>query len=173
MIPKMRRHKQQLPADECEAILRAATYGVLGTGGTNDIPYAVPLSFAYLSTSDKAAEAPAGRIYLHCATTGHKLDALAENPRVCLTVVAQSEPVPEKLTDRFRSVMAFGSARIVEDEDEKCLGLVALGDKYAPGMPDVVNEEIASTMHRTCVIAIDVQHITGKEGLELLRERAN
>lgn len=172
MIPKMRRHKQQLPAEECAAILHAATYGVLGTEGTDGNPYAVPVSFAYLPEADAAQGAPAGRIYLHCAMTGRKLDALAENSRVCFTVVAQSEPVPEKLTDRFRSVMAFGSARIVEDEDEKCLGLVALGDKYAPGLAAIVDEEIASTLHRTCVIAIDVEHITGKEGLELLRERA-
>lgn len=170
MIPKMRRHKQQLPAEECLDILYAAPYGVLGTGGTEGQPYAVPLSFA-LVPGDEAAGDPIDRIYLHCAMAGHKLDALAANPRVCLTVVAQSEPVPEKLTDRFRSVMAFGQARIVEDEDEKCLGLVALGEKYAPGLTSIVDDEIASTMHRTCVIAIDVEQITGKEGLELLRER--
>ena len=35
----------------------------------------------------------------------------------------------------------------------------------------VVDEGIASTLHRTAVIAIDVEKITGKEGLELTRER--
>lgn len=170
MIPKMRRSKQLLPAEECTAILETASFGVLGTGGTGGVPYAVPLSFAYLRPAEED-EPSGGFIYAHCATVGHKLDALAENPRVCLTVVDQSEPVPEKLTDRFRSVMAFGTARLVEDEDEKCLGLVALGEKYAPGLDDLVDKEIASTLHRTCVIAIDVEHITGKEGLELLRER--
>lgn len=172
MFPPMRRKKQQLPADECAAILTRAPYGVLGTSGIHDHPYAVPVSFAFLPDTGADADEAVGRIYLHCATTGHKLDALAENPRVCFTVVDQSEPVAERLTDRFRSVIAFGTARVVEEEDEKCLGLVALGDKYAPGMPDVVDEEIASTLHRTTVIALDLTRITGKEGLELLRERA-
>ena len=171
MFPPMRRKKQQLPADECAAILTRASYGVLGTAGTDNHPYAVPVSFAFLPPlSDEHGES-AGCIYLHCATTGHKLDALAENPLVCFTVVDQSEPVAEKLTDRFRSVIAFGTARVVEEEDEKCLGLVALGDKYAPGMTDIVDAEIADTLHRTTVIAIDLARITGKEGLELLRER--
>ena len=93
MIPAMRRSKQQLPTEECAAILRDAPCGVLGTAGTDGQPYAVPLSFAYLSAP--AEGAPQGRIYAHGAAVGHKLDALAANPRVCLTVVAQSEPVPE------------------------------------------------------------------------------
>ena len=169
MILAMRRSKQKLPAEECAAILRDAPCGVLGTAGTDGQPYAVPLSFAYLPAP--AEGAPQGRIYAHGAAVGHKLDALAANPRVCLTVVAQSEPVPEKLTDRFRSAMAFGSARIVESEDEQLLGLVALGEKYAPDLPATVDEGIASTLHRTAVIAIDVEKITGKEGLELTRER--
>lgn len=168
MYPAMRRSKQQLPADECAAILDGATYGVLGTAGTDGCPYAVPLSFAYDGTP--ADGAPAGRLYAHCATVGHKLDALAENPRVSFTVVAQSEPVPEKLTDRFRSVIAFGRARHAEG-DEAADVLRALGAKYAPGLDTMVAEEIEKTAHRTVALVIDIEHITGKEGLELLRER--
>lgn len=179
MIPKMRRHTQQLPAEECAAILKAAPYGVLGTEGTDGMPYAVPISFAYVAdpvAADVAgAGAPddaefAGRLYLHCATTGHKLDALAANPRVCFTVVAQSEPVAEKLTDRFRSVMAFGTAHRAEG-NEKITGLRALGAKYAPGLEAMVEDEIEKAGPRTEVIVIDITDVTGKEGLELARDR--
>lgn len=172
MFIPMRRSKQQLPADECAAILRGATAGVLGTAGTDGYPYAVPVSFAYVPSSedDAAPDAVRGRIFLHCATTGHKLDALDADPHVCFTVIAQSEPVPEKLTDRFCSVIAFGTARRAEG-DEKAEGLWALGTKYAPGLDAVVSDEIATTAHRTEVIVIDLESVTGKEGLELLRER--
>lgn len=191
MIPKMRRHKQQLPAEECVDILKTAPYGVLGTEGTDGMPYAVPISFAYApavvpddvagadATDDVAcAVAPddaedtefAGRLYLHCAATGHKLDALAANPHVCFTVVAQSEPVAEKLTDRFRSVMAFGIAHRAEG-DEKLAGLRALGTKYAPGLEAMVEDEIEKAGPRTEVIVVDITDVTGKEGLELTRER--
>ncbi len=77
---------------------------------------------------------------------------------------------PEKLTDRFCSVIAFGTARRAEG-DEKAEGLWALGTKYAPGLDAVISDEIATTAHRTEVIAIDLESVTGKEGLELLRER--
>lgn len=179
MIPKMRRHTQQLPAEECTAILKAAPYGVLGTQGTDGMPYAVPISFAYAPAAapDDVASvaAPAGaeivgRLYLHCATTGHKLDALTANPHVCFTVVAQSEPVAEKLTDRFRSVMAFGIAHRAEG-DEKIASLRALGAKYAPNLEAMVEDEIKKAGPRTEVIIIDVADVTGKEGLELTRER--
>lgn len=169
MVPEMRRRKQQLSTEECTAILRDATYGVLGTAGTDGYPYAVPLSFAYEATA--AEGAPAGRLYLHGATVGRKLDALAENPRVCFTVVGQSEPVAEKLTDRFRSVIAFGTARRAEGA-EKQRGLAALGARYAPELLAMVAEEIEKTAHRTELLVVDVEHLTGKEGLELTRERA-
>ena len=151
MFVPMRRSKQQLPADECAAILRGATAGVLGTAGTDGYPYAVPVSFAYVPSSEDDAAPDA-------------------DPHVCFTVIAQSEPVPEKLTDRFCSVIAFGTARRAEG-DEKAEGLWALGTKYAPGLDAVISDEIATTAHRTEVIAIDLESVTGKEGLELLRER--
>lgn len=172
MFVPMRRGKQQLPADESAAILRDATAGILGTAGTDGYPYAVPVSFAYVpADGDNAApDTVCGRIFLHCAATGHKLDALNANPRVCFTVIAQSEPVPEKLTDRFCSVIAFGTARHAEG-DEKTEGLWALGTKYAPGLNAIISDEIATAAHRTEVIVIDLESVTGKEGLELLRER--
>ena len=59
MVPEMRRRKQQLSTEECTAILRDATYGVLGTAGTDGYPYAVPLSFAYEATAAEGAPVPA------------------------------------------------------------------------------------------------------------------
>lgn len=171
MFPAMRRNKQQLPAEECAAIFRAAPCGILGTAGTDGYPYAVPVSFAYLPAAEETAET-GGRIIFHCAADGRKLDALAANPHVSFTVVAQSEPVPEKLTDRFCSVIGFGTARRAEGA-EKQEGLLALGAKYAPGLDAIVAEEIETTAHRTVVIVIDLEHVTGKEGLELTRERRN
>lgn len=173
MFPDMRRKKQLLPYDECVAILREGLYGVLGTGGTDGHPYAVPLSYAFDDNADPADGAPAGRIYLHCATAGHKLDAIAENPRVSFTVVGHNEVAPEKLTNIFRSVVAFGQARRARDVDEKCLGLVALGNKYCPGLDEFVTEEIVKAVGRTEVIVVDLEAVTGKEAIELTRERSH
>ena len=43
----MRRSKQQLPNEECVAILTDAYRGFLSVVGENGCPYAVPLNFVY------------------------------------------------------------------------------------------------------------------------------
>lgn len=171
MFPEMRRKKQQLPAEECAAILHEGIWGALATAGTHGFPYAVPLSYAYDGTPAPDGSAPAGRLFLHCATAGHKLDALAKNPRVGFTVVGTSTVVPEKLTNAYGSVILRGRARPPRDEEEKLEALWALGRKYSPGLDDFVAEEIEKTAHRTAVIVVNIEAVTGKEGLELTRQR--
>lgn len=171
MFPDMRRKKQMLSDQDSVDILTSGIYGVLGTTGTDAWPYAVPISYAFDPTPDAEAGAPAGRIYLHSAVTGHKLGAIEENPHVSFAVVGHNEVAPEQLTNIFRSVIAFGCARRARDVDEKCTGLVALGAKYCPGLDDFVTEEIVKSLDRTEVIVIDLERITGKEAIELVRER--
>ena len=125
MFPDMRRKKQMLSDQDSVDILTSGIYGVLGTAGTDAWPYAVPISYAFDPTPDAEAGAPAGRIYLHSAVTGHKLEAIEENPHVSFAVVGHNEVAPEQLTNIFRSVIAFGCARRARDVDEKCTGLVA------------------------------------------------
>ena len=103
MFPDMRRKKQMLSDQDSVDILTSGIYGVLGTAGTDAWPYAVPISYAFDPTPDAEAGAPAGRIYLHSAVTGHKLEAIEENPHVSFAVVGHNEVAPEQLTNIFRS----------------------------------------------------------------------
>lgn len=167
MGPAMRRAKQQLSNTEASAILLKGEYGVLGTVGTEGYPYAVPLSYAYAADGP----GPLGSLYAHCAPVGRKLDALAADERVCFTVVGESSVAPEKLTALYRSVMAFGRARLAEDVQEKRTGLLALGAKYCPGLEAMVDDEIEKLIDRTAVLVIDVEEFTGKEAIELTRQR--
>ena len=64
MFREMRRNKQQLSRAECEEILRRAASGVLAVSGDGGYPYAVPLSYVYED----------GKLWFHCALSGHKLD---------------------------------------------------------------------------------------------------
>lgn len=171
MTVPMRRKRQMLPDDETRAILLAGEYGVLGTAGTaaDGYPYAVPLSYAYLP--EPAPGAPAGRLCFHGALTGHRLDAVAEDPRVSFVVVGESSVAPERLTAVFRSAMAFGTARLAESDDERRAALEALGIKYYPGLEAKVAEEIEGALARTAVLVVDVAAVTGKEAIELTRAR--
>ena len=159
MLPEMRRKVQQLPQIETEEILRAGSSGVLALAGEEGYPYALPISYVYHQ----------GRLYFHCAPAGHKLDAIARCPKASFCVIAQDDVVPELYTTRYRSVIAFGTIRQLEDEQARITALDVLGRKYAPDLDP--SAEIAGSLHRVCVLEMTIDHLTGKEGIELTRLR--
>lgn len=156
----MRRKRQQLPPEECEAILQRMSYGTLAVEGDGGYPYAVPLSYVYAG----------GRIYFHSALQGHKVDALLRNAKVSFCVVEQDHVVPAEFTTYFRSVVAFGRARVLDDEAEKRAALLLLADKYAPGEPGL-QAEVDKGFARLLMVEIVVEHMTGKEAIELAVKR--
>ena len=164
MFREMRRKNQQLPEDECLRIMREATSGVLAVAGDDGYPYAVPLSFAYKD----------GKLYFHVAKSGHKLDALRRSPKASFCIIEQDRVVPAEYTTYFRSVIAFGSIRIVEDnaDEEKRRGLDLLADKYSPNETEGSREaEIGKLINALYVLVMDIEHLTGKEGRELAAMR--
>ena len=161
MFREMRRFKQELSPAEAREILEKGSYGVLACAGDDGYPYAVPLNYVVYND----------RIYFHCAMEGHKIDALRRCEKVSFSVVARDQIVPEELTTYFVSVIAFGRARFVEDAQEKRAALMALGLKYEPGMDDHVLEHVEGSIARTALIAIEIEHLTGKEAIELTRRR--
>ena len=157
MFRKMRRIKQLLPERECVEILERATSGVLAVSGDDDYPYAVPLSYVYNE----------GKIYFHCALTGHKVDGIKRNEKVSFCVVDKDEVIPERYTTYFRSVIVFGKARIIEERDEKVKAALMLGEKYNPGHYEAAMEEIDRLFSALCIIELSVEHMTGKAAKEL------
>jgi len=159
MFPKMRRGRQALPEAACEEILERGTSGVLAVSGDEGYPYAVPLSYVYQD----------GRIIFHSAKSGHKLDAIARDERVSFCVIDRDEVVPEGFTTYFASVIAFGKAKVVEDEGEKRAALELLAEKYGPDDASAREEESASALSRVCIFELEIDHLTGKQAIELVR----
>lgn len=162
MFREMRRSRQALPQADCEAVLLRGTNGVLALAGEGGYPYAVPLSYVYAG----------GKIYFHCAKSGHKLDALRRDPRVSFCVVDQDEVVPEEYTTYFRSVIVFGHLRELEDDAEKLAAIERLAQKYCPaGTPEDHKREIDGAWPRLALLELEIEHMTGKEAKELLKDR--
>ena len=109
------------------------------------------------------------RIYFHCALEGHKLDCIARNDRASFCVVGSDEVVPAEFTTYFRSAVAFGRVRLVEGHDERVRALRLLADKYAPGLDEGFAREVTTLLRRTRVLRLDVEALTGKEAIELVR----
>ena len=160
MFREMRRKKQVLSKEECELVLERGTSGVLAVLGEGGYPYAVPLSYVYAD----------GKIVFHCAKQGHKLDAIAKNDKVSFCVVDLDDIQPERYTTYFRSVIAFGRARVLEEE-EKRAAREALAAKYTPDDPEGRKQEIEREYRALCVVAIEIDHLSGKEAIELVRKK--
>lgn len=162
MFRMMRRENQQLSLAECIDILSGATSGVLALHGDDGYPYAVPLSYVY---SDN-------KIYFHGAVTGHKIDAIKNCPKASFCVVAQDDVIPEKYTTAYRSVIAFGTIRFLQGA-EYTDAAVKLADKYLPLTDKTPHlKEIESASNRMSVFELDIEHISGKEGMALRSQRA-
>ena len=156
----MRRKRQQLSEEESVAILKKATAGTLALLGDNDYPYAVPLSYVYQE----------GRIYFHSALAGHKVDAIRKCDKASFCVIEQDDVQPEKYTTFFRSVIAFGRIHIIEDEHEKLETACMLGNRYNPNHDEALQKEIEGGLSRMLMIRFDIEHLTGKEAIELVRQ---
>jgi nitroimidazol reductase NimA-like FMN-containing flavoprotein (pyridoxamine 5'-phosphate oxidase superfamily) len=142
---------------EMQAIFGRAQVGRLGLADENE-PYVVPLNFVY---SD-------GRICFHTGLEGRKLDIMWKNPRVCFEVDEILEVVINEETTCFstayyKSVIAWGSVRVLDDAAEKMKALDLLMEKYAAGKKYEPIPEYALAIVNVCEIKIE--EMTGKANL--------
>ena len=163
MFRPMRRSAQALGVDACREVLSRGTSGVLALAGDGGWPYAVPLSYAF----------DGEKLYFHCAREGHKLDAIRREARASFCVVDRDDVKPAEYTSYFRSVIIFGRVRVLEDEAQKRAAIELLARRYFP-------EDSAENRRRAierewaglCMLEMDIEHLSGKEAVELARARA-
>jgi len=115
-------------------------------------PYIVPVNFGYDGTS----------IYFHSAREGRKLDILKRNPVVCVQFDVDTELVTKDTacgcTMKYRSVIAFGTASIVEDRDGMIEAYGILMGHYMSG-PFSYNDKALSD---SLIVVVRLDKVTGK-----------
>ena len=158
---EMRRKRQQLPEEEAISLLSQATSGVLSLLDSDGYPYGVPISYVYADN----------KLFFHSAVNGHKIDAIRHADKASFTIICKDEVHPETFTTHFRSVICFGHVRVIDDADEKLHALRLLGERYNPGDERALDEEIKKSGSHVAAIELDIEHITGKEAIELTRMR--
>jgi hypothetical protein len=118
-------------------------------------PYVVPMNYGYRD----------GRLYFHCAAEGRKIDMLKKNDRVCIEVDIDSRIVrgdtPCRWAAKYRSVIGFGRARIVDDDKAKKAGLDVIMAHYGGSGGDYDEK----SLQRTSLIEVVLDSITGKQFL--------
>jgi nitroimidazol reductase NimA-like FMN-containing flavoprotein (pyridoxamine 5'-phosphate oxidase superfamily) len=131
-------------------------------GHADDVqPFVTPTNFWF----DEAGH----RIIFHSNLVGRLRSNLEANPRVCMEASEYGRFLPSnaalEFSVQFRSVMVFGTIRILEDPDEIRAVLHSLLAKYFPKMQPgkefraVTDKEIA----RTSIYALEIESWSGKE----------
>lgn len=149
----MRRKEKQIddPAVMEAIINRSSVCRVALCAGNQ--PYIVPLCFGY----------EGGAIYVHGASEGKKIDIIRHNPNVCVAFDADIDIVPAedacRWSVKYRSVIAFGSATVIEDPDRKREALNIIMRQYAGRGSRFPDKAVAATT----VIRIDIVSMTGKQ----------
>lgn len=146
----MRRKDREIFGEEIEAVLRKGEYGVLSMVSQDGSPYAVPLNYVWKD----------GVIYFHCAAkNGKKLENINACPRVCFTVVGDTQVQPEEFATLYESVVVQGQIR--ESADKKA-GLTALLEKYSSDFMKEGLRYMEAVWNYAGVYEIVPREITGK-----------
>jgi len=150
-----RRNRQVTDPQDIARILELSTV-IFVALHDEPAPYVVPLFFGH----------EPGKLYVHSALMGTKIELLRSDPRIGFSTVAEARIVDGKdacdFTARAESVAGTGAARIVDDEKEKMHGLDLIMRHYAPNRSANDFRYRPETLSRTCVIAIDVEQMTAK-----------
>lgn len=124
-------------------------------------PFITPTTFCY---DEKRHE-----IYFHSNVVGRLRANVERHSQVCFETSERGEFLPSNVALEFSvqyaGVMAFGPARILQDDGEKRRALYGLLKKYFPAMTPgqeyrpITDEELAETS----VYAISIQSWSGKK----------
>ncbi len=154
---KMRRSDRQIDDPrEIAAILTRGRVGHLAVALDNQ-PYVVPM--LYICRNDK--------IILHGAREGLMRRVVAENPNVCFEVSESKGWVPaDKAAYQglvYRSVVAFGRVRLIDEPSPKIRVMKEFLAKYARPIRnwEILPEDVANII----VLEIDIERLTGKRRL--------
>lgn len=119
----------------------------------NGLPYIVPLCFGYKNNN----------LFFHTAREGKKLDILRKNNNVCFEIDTDQELLKGKkacdCSMKYRSVIGFGKAELIEDIESKRKALDIIMQNYLEGSFEYPEESIQNTV----IIRVEIESMTGKK----------
>lgn len=154
MFRAVRKKKNEISQDEAKNLLRSSRRGVLAVNGDEGYPYAIPINYLYDEEKNK--------IIFHSAKTGHKVDSIKKNDKICFTVFGNETIMEENWAPYLQSVVVFGRCHLVENRDDTVRLVKKFALKYYPN-EDMVNEEITHFGKGVQMFEIEIEHLSGKK----------
>lgn len=124
-------------------------------------PFLNPTTFWY--------DAARHEIYFHSNVVGRMRANAEVNPRVCVEVFESGNFLPSnvalELSVQYRSVVAFGALRVLENDADKERALYGLMQKYFSHLTvgELIRPITTKELKRTSVYAIAIAEWSGKE----------
>jgi len=149
----MRRKEKEITEEiAIEAIIQKSLVCRLALSDGN-FPYIVPLCFGY---RDKV-------LYFHGSLKGKKIDIIRKNQNICFEFDINTEIVKAEdachWSMKYKSVIGFGKAVLLEDLDEKRKALNIIMSQYS----DRTFQFNDATLKGTVVIKVEIESMTGKQ----------
>lgn len=120
-----------------------------------EFPYIVPLNFGYLK--EKRV------FYLHCADEGKKINLIKKNNKVAFELDMDLKlDISENschCTMKYKSIQGTGKIFIVEDDDEKNLGLNLIIQQYRPQLKAI---DFTNELNSVVVLKLEMDTLTCK-----------
>ena len=152
MEHKMHKASRQLSDAETMEILKKGDHGTLSVQGDDGYPYATPINYIVVD----------GKVYLHSAPYGYKIECLQRSPKCCFSAIISAQIIPSKITAAFESVVLTGTAVFVTDQAEKRTVLESGVAQTPPGYEELGFKMIDKQIDKTAVIRLDPVSLTGK-----------
>jgi len=146
-----------------EALLNRAEYGTLALCKEGK-PYSIPVNFVLFDDA----------IYFHGSHKGRKMETLADNTQVSLSIVENYSLIQSYFssndgsacpaTQFFKSVVIDGQATIIEEQHEKAKVLEALMQKLQPegNYTPLTDERYTKALKATAVVKIEIEELKCK-----------
>jgi nitroimidazol reductase NimA-like FMN-containing flavoprotein (pyridoxamine 5'-phosphate oxidase superfamily) len=119
-------------------------------------PFVIPTSYGRIGD----------RLYIHGSAASRMLRSLAGSIPVCVTVTLIDGLVLARSafhhSINYRSVVIFGTAELVEDEEGKMAALAALTEQIIPGRWEEVREPNEQELKGTTVLAVSLIEVSAK-----------
>ncbi len=151
-----RRDREITDSSRIAEILQAGQAVSIAFGG--ETPYVIPMSYGFACKEGRFT------LYMHGAGEGEKIERVKADPRAAFTVFTGNQVYGEgslgcTYSTSFDSVCGAGRIRLLEADEEKRKGLAAIMAHVAPGKAFTFEDGMVRS---TCVMALDVETITGK-----------
>ena len=153
MKRQMNKQDRQMSYEETVKALASGNHGTLSVIGDEGYPYATPVNYVYED----------GKIYIHSAKYGYKVECIEKCDKVCFSAIISAEVEQSRFTAAFESVVATGRIKSINDEGEKRSILEKFIYKMAPDYIEGGMKFVSAAIDKTLLLCIDIEEMTGKQ----------